>query len=340
MPWSFAELNWPGNRVWTRDIDTFGPNDVIRDVATRTFDNYDRVLEATLRPEIALLPRGAGGSSLLTRAGVFHTTRRRHALAYCPACMRGEPDVWLKEWRYAFSIVCPLHSVLLRDSCPACDAPLAPHRNEDPLTPRCDRCGCDLRSAEIVTFADSFAVRLQRLLVDELGRVFVDCRSPICEVADPPFINRKVDFRDVRALVAVSSVPWMRLKLMSRLASPFLTGTGRMRRFFETARFSFRHETMALVGRLMSNWPDTFLEVAHECGLTQCMFRSVDISPTLADALVQLPDRARSHTTKPPVVHDRALQRLRRRDPATYRDQRAQKLATLAGLMSAAEVAT
>lgn len=90
--------------------------------------------------------------------GALHGLRSRSR--YCPACLDDSGGRWQLRWHLGYTFLCPVHHVVLADTCPACGHP--PHPRQPtalsiPQPLRCEHrvrrdgrsvsCGADLRSA-------------------------------------------------------------------------------------------------------------------------------------------------------------------------------------------------
>ncbi|MGF1659532.1 MAG: TniQ family protein [Rubrimonas sp.] len=324
-PWRFTELNWPGNRVWTRDIDLYPATDIIDTWARHGGTDRAELRAATLEGQHDALGGSVNGSPFITSLGVWHTRRKRHGLAFCPDCLAEAPGLWRKVWRYAFVVSCPRHDRLLSDACPICDAPLAPHRNLDPDVDRCDQCRADLRPAQRVARADAEAVVLQYQLTCSLEARL----APMSAQADAVAASTEaasLGMEDYRALLGVVANPWTRDALAVALSVELLPRAGGASQVFERARLRWRAESLLLVQRWSAEWPGGFLKLCRMVGLTQRAFARTRPGQAVLDAIRSLPERRRYNRMHPPLVHDAETRRVRRRDPAAYRECRADRL--------------
>ncbi|WP_367275050.1 TniQ family protein [uncultured Bosea sp.] len=95
-PHAFLALHWPGMEIWTRDIDRSADDGWLREVASRSGLPFDAVTALTLKPLMPILAGGRrrdfsrGDAPLVLSAGVFHRSRVRHALQFCPFCVAEE----------------------------------------------------------------------------------------------------------------------------------------------------------------------------------------------------------------------------------------------------------
>lgn len=147
-PYVFCHTVWPGLHIWNRDIDSLGSWRLIMAMAARTGTDPRRAAATTLAAyEGELVERhfSFGRPTWVLRAGVFHRTRKRHGLQFCPACLSEGESFFRREWRLAWAACCPNHGIVLLDRCPWCRSPVIPHR-ANPLT-SCFSCDSDLREA-------------------------------------------------------------------------------------------------------------------------------------------------------------------------------------------------
>ncbi|MCD0175522.1 TniQ family protein [Deinococcus sp. 14RED07] len=117
-------------QIWNRDIDRLAGDEVLSALVRAT-----GVSAATLR--LHTMPglegrvydrhNAHGVTSWVLPLGLYHRTRKRRGLQFCPACL-AERAAFLLPWRLSLSVVCPVHGCVLHEACPACQAPVIPHR--------------------------------------------------------------------------------------------------------------------------------------------------------------------------------------------------------------------
>jgi hypothetical protein len=146
-PASLAEKMGLGWAIWTRDLDRSLSVYAITTIskATRLADDQVRSMTLTGALDDMGIPTQRNGfQRWVTPVGIYHRKRLRYGQLFCPGCLRLGPSQLQMEWRLASSWICSIHALLLRDSCPQCDAPFAPFRNDALMLARCDRCGSGL----------------------------------------------------------------------------------------------------------------------------------------------------------------------------------------------------
>lgn len=133
----FFSYHLPKTAIWNRDIDRSVSDNTLERIALMSGLTFDRVYEMTLKPYMLRLGLELGSKEnkkipaifpWLNAIGIYHTTRRRFGLQYCPECLSIDP-IFKLQWRSAFVTACPLHHRTLLDTCTSCDSPIVPHRN-------------------------------------------------------------------------------------------------------------------------------------------------------------------------------------------------------------------
>lgn len=147
--------------VWNRDFDRSAPPELISRLAFVTGQSVERIEAATLRPYAGIIAPAvyqSTSSPWILPLGIYHRTRRRFGMQFCPRCLREDPDPYYRRiWRLAFMVQCPDHGCLLHDRCPRCEAPVIFQRIELGCrklhriagTTVCFHCGLDLRQADL-----------------------------------------------------------------------------------------------------------------------------------------------------------------------------------------------
>lgn len=324
-PTVFAAQWWPDRPVWNRDLDRGEDVAWLADVAAHAGLPIDRIPAMTLDGPRRRFGRGSGDTPLILSAGIYHRTRVRHAVQVCPRCLRqGEPYL-RRAWRYSFVLACPTCTTPLQDACPHCGSAIVPHRSYRWRVDACHACGLDLAQASLSAPAPSPAVldlqtRLLAALADTPGTMV------------GPWVGDDV-FTGVRSLVTVARHPDVLPALRAALGLDAATiPIGR----FERLRVADRIVILETVALWIENWPHTFFVAAGSAGLTQRTFRKVAQPGDLAFQIKRLPEGFARDRTFVPVLQDRALKRLRRRDRAGYRRLRAARLITTTDLNSRA----
>lgn len=314
-PWRFCNLLWPHVPVWTRDIDRSAQIVWLKTVATQIGIPLAAVRAATLLDtQAALGSNRPGNAPLVLAAGIYHQSRRRHGLQYCPDCLANRPLTYERSWRLAITVMCPVHGHALLCSCPHCDQPLAPHRNKRLNRDICGCCGGELvgNSTGCHIHIPSRVAALQSWLVPAL----LDANSEAVQAA-----------LDLRALIAVLVSKVQTERLANALG---LRGGARgMQRggVFEYQRVAARIAAINLASAWQANWPENFRVGAKAMGLTSRPFARRRVGSALAAEIAHLPERiGPPRRRRQPLVHTDVMQRLARKCPHTYAQSRASRL--------------
>lgn len=174
--------------VWNRDVDRYSNERLINALseisgvsATRLWGATLRYLQSAMAGQVECHGTRCGLLSL----GVYHRTRRRSGLMYCPACINSDSVPYFRKlWRVSLLIGCPEHHVTLADACPHCGVPIIPHRADvfwqqsttaqSRLYVRCWSCGHDLRDTESSRMTSgivAYTRRIQDALLGEWGNL-------------------------------------------------------------------------------------------------------------------------------------------------------------------------
>lgn len=119
--------------LWTRDVDRH-PSGLLLDLLNlhtqqpvarlhgMTLSSY----EGVFYPELLM----HGDVRWLLPLGVFHRSRKRAGMQYCPLCLRADAVPYYRMcWRIALFATCPVHHCVMEDLCPRCRSPLMFHRH-------------------------------------------------------------------------------------------------------------------------------------------------------------------------------------------------------------------
>lgn len=119
--------------IWNRDSDRHPPVVLLNCLSTATGKSIDELRNLTLSSyegqvfEKFLI---SGDVPFLLPVGVYHRTRRRAGIQFCPQCLKlDQVPYYRRHWRLALSAVCPEHNCLLEQSCPSCGSPIIFHQH-------------------------------------------------------------------------------------------------------------------------------------------------------------------------------------------------------------------
>lgn len=232
--------------IWNRDIDRTADDEVVERLALISGVDAGRIREATLLGLCSQLSRrGDDGGTLngIMPLGIFHRSRRRNGLAFCPICLIESATPHFRQaWRISYFTGCVRHSVYLRDCCSHCSAPLAPHRADARWAPstraftyvRCWNCTRDLRNCVA-----------ERILPQDMwihGRLDATLKEG-CALISEQVIPAPAFFDGVRVL----AYAWRR-----GLNIP----GARVWEYWDIAK---RHACLTAVGKWLQDWPESFL---------------------------------------------------------------------------------
>jgi len=269
---TFCDLVWPLYPIWNRDTDRLGDSNILRQMAILTGTSPAKAL-ATTFPfyEKLLLPEtsGSGLQQEITVLGIFHRLHKKFGQTYCPQCLK-EEGYYQLFWRLNCVTVCTKHRQRLLDRCWNCEAPVCLHRGE---IHKCDKCGMDRRDAKTNFHIDSYAFRLQQRIDQAIttGTIFWDTPS------DTP----KALLRLISELMRCCTGQGHRAPELRNTVHKLMGGDyERLNMPGEKPNIGVldcetRHQLMALVGRLIFNWPWSLIA----CGTNAKCWRSYFLRP-------------------------------------------------------------
>lgn len=322
-PYSFLSYYWPGKQVWNRDLDRTTDQAWLNELEALVGVPAEQLEASTLLPFRRILGSALrnGDTPLLLSVSVFHRTRLRHGLQYCPTCF-AEGHHWFRRiWRLGFVFVCPEHGSALVDACPACGSPVVPHRSLRLDLSRCHQCGTCLGSNARTKLPSSGVLEWQRWLLGV---------SLNTATGAGPFDPQET-FTSVRSLLSILTIRRVHSAIREALHLP-VAPTPESRLQFEHARATEREVLMETLTAWLSDWPSTFRLGASAARLTQRTFSRRRQPATLRCEVARLPLGIERNRQYMPRVFDARLLRLARTDKKAYRALRAWRLQELAGL--------
>ena len=256
----FFSYHLPHTSIWNRDIDRSVSDSTLLQIALLSGHAIERLQDMTLRCYTtfsdANLDQCSGKkveaiSPWINSIGIYHTTRRRYGLQYCPACLVDDP-FFKKAWRLSFVTICSQHNCYLLDACPSCDAPIAPHRNHvSHLNCHiCQRSFINSRLPNIDIDVDKELQVLQNFYLQGYSSTI-----PINAEFDDLLIG-------THKLLSI-----LRKRRNHYRGSDILLNAGEAP--IELLRHDSRSKVINFLYELLSFWPDSFRQLTNEVGLNQ-----------------------------------------------------------------------
>ena len=307
--------------IWNRDIDLNVSNSTLEQIAVMSGLSFDRVSDMTLRSyALRSLPRqgflgnetGCAIAPWVNAIGIYHTTRRRFGLQYCPECLTVERS-YKKHWRLSLMAVCSLHQCALVDSCPSCNMPVVPHRNHVSHL-NCHVCQRSLTKSvspklDIVLMAKLLS--LQNLYINARDHAFA-IDAEVAEV-----------FTGVHKLLSIFRTLRRHCCDGNVLAN---VGKGPI----ELLRQYDRMKVMIFIQELLCNWPNSFREIASETGLNQRHAEQKYLPPWIQSEISLLPVGKPKEQKAKRISSVAELRSIQREKPDGWREKRAELLLKMA----------
>lgn len=265
--------------IWNRDVDRQPSADLLEILArltgqsvmvlnSMTLATYEGTVFESLTP--------AGRTAWILPVGVFHRTRRRAGLQFCPRCIEGDTNPYYrKTWRLALYSMCEVHLCVMHETCPECRSNIAFHRlgigrGKDIFQQDlnfCHGCGFDLgrTPTSIPNWPDIRSLNGLKNIVghfDLRGSPYGLCTTPF----SIPF------FQGVRVLVGIiNGRNGMRLRqvLTETIGVEIGQGISRLNADFEYQPADVRLNLLLTVCWLMEDWPYRFVAACSKANFTR-----------------------------------------------------------------------
>lgn len=119
--------------IWSRDIDRHPSDGLLNVISRRSGQALEKLKSLTLSSYEGFLFERlplTGNSPWIIPAGLFHRTRQRAGMQFCPLCLRDDVVPYYRRcWRLALYAMCEHHLCIMREYCPSCSTPVAFHRH-------------------------------------------------------------------------------------------------------------------------------------------------------------------------------------------------------------------
>lgn len=313
----FFSYHLPHTSIWNRDIDRSVSDATLDKIAQLSGNTVERIQDMTLRCYMNLSRLNSNKANVkkieaispwINSIGIYHTTRRKHGLQYCPACLIDSP-FFRKNWRMSFATICPHHNCYLLDACPSCDSPIAPHRNHVSNL-HCHICHMLLINTPLREINSDIYEKLR-----EIQDLFLKGYSPKIEI--------NAEFNELLVGIHVL-LSILRKRRNHYRSSDILLDAGEAP--VELLRKDSRFRVLIFMYQLLSQWPDSFHKLANEVGLNQRHAIGYINPSWLQSELNMLPigkPKEKVHRTKTAIADLKSNQRQK---PDGWRTKRAELL--------------
>jgi len=240
--------------VWNRDVDRLAPEWVLQGICQATGTHLQQAQRTTLvdlEGWLAETISPLGNSHWIVPLGIYHRARQHPGLMYCPACLSEEKSRYYRRlWRMAWATTCLTHQCLLVDTCPACGAPIVPHRSDMGArcylpTPQtlitCHACQTLLTQQALLPVSTPLAA-LQAKLEDTLKNGYIP-------LGNNPCLHSVLFFEGLHALLTGG----LRAKKQRS------TNVKKHAPVFELRALEERRAILEQLAQWLNNWPEDFL---------------------------------------------------------------------------------
>lgn len=119
--------------IWSRDSDRHPPLELLNCLSAATGKPLVTLKNFTLCCYEGLIFEHFqfnGDVNFLLPTGLYHRTRRRAGVQFCPLCLKLDTvPYYRRHWRLALSTICSAHDCLLEQTCPSCGSPIIFHQH-------------------------------------------------------------------------------------------------------------------------------------------------------------------------------------------------------------------
>ena len=278
----FTQLSLSHKAVWNTDVDRGFDDALLAQCSLRSTFSVERLQLSTLRRFEGNLfhhlnPNGI--SRWILPLGVYHRTRRRPSLLYCPQCLASDDEphfrVW---WRLSFSICCLKHHCYLQEACPHCHAPVVFQRghfgkraelNTDSLA-ICWNCRGDLCEVDELVAASARLVAYQEKLhtaalgltvqVGQREVVGIEYANVMYQMLKLTCFTQKAERGQLRGVI-------LRKRKLTEFGIP-PEQPPRDTKIFDYLSLQERGAGLVMASSLFDSWPREFIRVFKSANLS------------------------------------------------------------------------
>lgn len=293
QPDGFKSLVWPNlSYFWGIDIDRTIDQRIFRRLAKKTGTSTTEVFNTTLSSYgerlHAYTPLKGPVKWLMPVNTSKRNSQKRYGLQFCPICLLEDSYPYFRrKWRLAFVFLCEKHGTLLLDECPNCSAPVSHYKNAQSSSYEvclnalvtCYGCGFDLRDAsKYPRLAEADEVRFQISLLSTLEQGWIDIpqHGPVFSCLYFEGLNRLM-----RSICKDDEFPRIQENIVNYygIKLPILSRSDK-NTTIEICRIPGRRVLVAMLRRLIEDWPDGFINFCEANKVWQyALFRHMEYMP-------------------------------------------------------------
>lgn len=244
------------------------------------------------------------------------------AFNVCPHCIRESTEPWWpRGWRMAVMTECPIHHVLLQNSCTRCGHPFLIHSRRTASLHLCEKCNLELADMVLPTYPEPgpAAGFVRYLLWDAESAGHLP--------------DQQVAWQCIRKLLRLISHPaWANSLIRGMLPDQFANLLTRIaqsgpRSFYAWSVYE-RHQALRFVEWLMGDWPGRLVDMLRRSQLATSQLRflrsgrvdwvSQALWEHLPDARLRRRSTSMTYTHLPQDVGDDTFARFATPPPAWY----------------------
>lgn len=305
----FCYYHFPNENVWNRDIDQSASSQFIERISIKAHLSVGDVAALTLTdtPTFAL-----------NCLGIYHRTRNRYGLRFCPLCISESP-YYRREWRSVLAVFCSRHQCHLLDSCAACGTMITPHRAGQ--IDHCHLCGSSLKLQPTVKVDGSLneLIEFQNDFTNLIETKELDSINP-CRISHLAGLDLLYRLRRIKERTKHLSAELLPKCVHSSLAEPIPS----------LSRVSSALFHLESTIYLTKNWPNSFRKIAACLRLrSHSLGRLNTQAPSkLVDEIKRLPERdePESSAIKPSSSFRNKIRQIHRNKRSDWRLHRAMLL--------------
>ncbi|MGY3809678.1 TniQ family protein [Aeromonas veronii] len=266
--------------IWNQDIDRHPDDSLLHILSKYTGQSMPVLKSMTLESYTGSLFEhipSVGNSPWITPLGLFHRTRKRPGMQFCPECLMGNKLPFYRRcWRLSIYAICDLHNCVLADSCPSCCEPIAYHRHgigRDKIIPEtdalfyCHNCWFDLRNSPKISINWFDNNSMQELLftIGRFEQGYWNCGklTPPCSI---------LFFKGLKALMtAIRGRNGSRLRkiLYDICGVEIVAADGSLHTEWEGLSSINRAKLLLVTFWVLGDWPNRFVELCREAKFTR-----------------------------------------------------------------------
>lgn len=271
-PYNYLKYKFESPKASILDYDRVISKHYLNQFSKNSGLNRQEILDHTIKSYAKSIIDVSGNQSKFQYRDILPKSKlNKHGLMYCPLCLKDDPYFKI-SWRLTLNVACPVHKIKLVNCCPHCSEPVRLELLNCFLND-VSYCFACWRSLTIHQALEPIELEIENFTTNYLSAI----KSGWFTLAENVVLMSPVVVNGIWALINTfyskrkgidyfkKSCNFFGIESKSNLSS----AKNHLR--FGSEYIEVRYDAIRLIALILNDWPDTFIKLAKEVGITKCI---------------------------------------------------------------------